>query len=202
MVVAVTGYSGFIGKALCKAILDKGWTLIKINRSFKPTECDRVYHLACPGTTKAINEDPVGVMDTIIDGTRKAMKICPTAQFINASSIGANYTIGDNTQVCYNSAKRVMELYLKYAGVEGINYRLPSVYGKGMSKDSLIQRCIDGNAYKPKDPGQVHYISHISNTITSMIDLKPLEVEEITLGDIYEHFNSGRRGLHRSASNP
>lgn len=202
MVVAVTGATGFIGKALCKAILDKGWTLVKIGKEYKKVECDRVYHLACPSSTDIINKDPIGVMDTIIDGTKKAMNICPKALFINASSIGANDTIGDNAQACYNSAKRVMELYLKYAGVGGINYRLPSVYGEGMSKDSFIRRCIDGNAYKPKRPEQLYYIAHINTIIKSMIDMKPLEVEEITLGDIYEHFNSGRRGLHRPTPIP
>lgn len=202
MVIGVTGHSGFIGKHLCKAVLDKGWTLVKIGKEFDPVDCDRIYHLACASSTKNINDDPIRIMDTIIDGTRKAIKMCPSAQFINASSIGANYTKGLNPQIGYNSAKRVMELYVYYTGIEGINYRLPSVYGEGMSPDSFIRRCIDGTAYKPKDPSQVHYISHISNVITAMIDLKPLEVEEITLGDIYEHFNSGRRGLHRAAPNP
>jgi len=200
MVVAVTGHSGFIGKHLCKAILDKGWTLIKIGKGYKKVECDRIYHLACPSSTSSINDDPIGIMDTIINGTKKAMKICPSAQFINASSIGANDIKGRDPQCAYNAAKRVMELYLYHAGIEGINYRLPSVYGEGMSKDSFIQRCVDGTAYKPKDPNKLHYISHIDNIIKSMIDMTPLEVEEITLGDIYEHFNSGRRGIHRATS--
>jgi len=202
MVVAVTGHSGFIGKHLCTAILKKGWTLIKIGKSFEPIKCDRVYHLACPSSTKQINNNPVGVMDTILDGTRKAMKICANAEFVNASSIGANDTRGNNEQVCYNSAKRVIELYLEYSDINNVNYLLPSVYGDGMNRDSFIKRCVDGNAFEPRDSEKLHYISHISSIIESLIELTPLDIEEITLGDIYEHFSSGRRGLHRSASSP
>jgi len=188
MVVGVTGHSGFIGRALCKAIQAKGWNLIKINREYSPIKCDRIYHLACPGTTEAINNDPLGVMDTIIDGTKKAIAISPGAEFINISSMGANDTTGDSPQICYNTAKRVMEMYLRYAEVDGVNYRLPSIYGKGMSKDSFIQRCIDGRAYKPMFPDKMHYIMPLDELIPALINLNQLTIEEISLGDIYDRF--------------
>ncbi len=190
MVVAVTGHSGFIGKYLCKAILDRGWTLIKVNKSFDAVNCDRIYHLACPSSTHKINADPIDVIDTIVDGTRSAMAICPDAIFVNASSIGAKYIDEPGPQGGYNSAKRLMEIYLSLSDIEFVNYRLPSVYGDGMSKDSFIQRCIDGNAYRPKTPNKMHYIGHIDNIVSSMIEMSPLKVEEISLGDIYERFLS------------
>lgn len=199
MVIAVTGHSGFIGKHLCRAILNKGWTLIKISKSFEPTKCDRIYHLACPSSTKIINDDPISIINTIINGTKEAMRVCPDAKFINASSIGANYTKGMEPQIAYNTAKRLMELYLYHTNINSINYRIPSVYGEGMSKDSFIQRCIEGSAYKPSNPDSIHYIIHINNLIQSMIKLEPLEIEKITLGEIYEDFTTGRRGLYRNA---
>jgi|APSaa5957512535_1039671.scaffolds.fasta_scaffold01853_2 nucleoside-diphosphate-sugar epimerase len=200
MVVAVTGHSGFIGKHLCKAIKDKGWTLIKIDKDYTPIQCDRIYHLACPSSTKAINDNPIKIINTIIDGTKLASNICKKAHFVNISSLGAEDTLINNQQGCYNTAKRLMELYLHHSnGISGTNYRLPSIYGDGMSDDSFIKRCMDGTAYKPTTPNKLHYIMQVNKLVQSIIELEPLEVEEITLGDIYEHFNSGRRGLHRPA---
>lgn len=188
MVVAVTGHTGFIGRHLCKAILDRGWSLIKVRREFEKVNCDRIYHLACPSSTKKINDDPNGVIDTIVDGTRKAMNICQEAIFINASSMGANYLDESGAQGGYNVAKRLMEIYLSQSGREFVNYRLPSVYGNGMSSDSFIQRCIDGNAYKPEDPNKLHYIANVGDIVNSMIEMKDLEIEETSLGDIYNRF--------------
>jgi nucleoside-diphosphate-sugar epimerase len=150
-----------------------------------------------------MNGNPRDVMDTIMDATRKALAICPNAFFINASSMGAKFIDVDNSpQTAYNVAKRCMEVYLEHsAGVFGyINYRIPSVYGPGANPDSFIQRCIDGTAYVPPNPDKLHYIAHIDDVVEALADCKQIPVEEITLGQIYELFNSGRRGLHRPAT--
>jgi nucleoside-diphosphate-sugar epimerase len=191
MEIAVTGHSGFIGTYLCNAIEKKGWKLIRISNVMESVKCDRVYHLACPSSTQNILDDPIGIIDVIIDGTRKASKICPKAQFINISSMGALYTTKDSKQSCYNTAKRLMELYLKYdkSVSNTMTYRLPSVYGVGMGADCFIQRCIDGKAYKPKNYDKIHYIGSIDSIIESLIYLKPLKIEVITLGEIYDRFS-------------
>lgn len=197
---AVTGSTGFIGTHLVEALLKAGWIVYPIGKDFETVECDVVYHLACPSTTEKIEANPIGIMDTIIDGTRRALEICPSAIFINASTKGVT-DLAESPQGCYNVAKRCMETYIQFSGVAYKNYRIPSVYGPGMHDDMFIKRCIDGRAYMPNNPNKLHYIAHIDDVVDALVNLTEINVEEITLGEIYEHFNSGRRGLHRSTPN-
>lgn len=136
-------------------------------------------------------------MDIILDGTRRALEICPGALFVNASSIGAGSSIDRDPQSAYNVAKRCMEVYLEYStGPWGyINYRIPSVYGFGAPADSFVQRCIDGTAHAPENPNRIHYIAHVDDVARAMADCAEIPIEEITLGEIYEAFTSGERTL-------
>lgn len=198
MKIAVTGHTGFIGRNLVKRLESLGHEVIKIGRDYESVYCHRVYHLACPSTTKYINENPLEVMNIIIDGTRRALEICPTATFINASTKGVLEIEGDTPQISYNLAKRCMETYVKNSGVNYKNYRIPSVYGIDMHDDMFIKRCVDGRAYCPNEPHKIHHIAHIDDVVESMIDLRDIEVEDITLGEIYELFSSGRRRIYRT----
>lgn len=199
-VAAVTGASGFIGQYLVKELERRDFIVHKIGRDYTPVDCDIVYHLACPSTTTFLRENTQEVMDIIMDGTRRALQICPTALFVNASSVGAK-DIEKSRQGAYNVAKRCMEIYLEYsAGPYGyLNYRIPSVYGPGASPDSYIQRCVDGTALLPRHPSQMHYIAHVEDVAEALATCTQIPVEEITLGKIYEQFNSGGRGIHRPA---
>ena len=192
--IAVTGYTGFIGSHLVEELTRRGDIVYPVGRDFRQVEYDMVYHLACPSTTEFINNNPKEVMDIILDGTRKALEICPNAFFVNASSYGAEM-IDRSPQGAYNVAKRCMEIYLEYsAGVFGyINYRIPSVYGPGAPKDSFIQRCIDGTAYQPTDPNKLHYIVHVKDLVEALASCTQIPTEEITLGQIYEQFSTGQR---------
>jgi nucleoside-diphosphate-sugar epimerase len=197
--VAVTGYSGFIGQHLVETLTRRGYVVYPIGRDFRQVDCDRVYHLACPSRSELITADPISVMNTIMDATRQALAICPSALFINSSTKGATDLVS-TPQGCYNIAKRCMETYIEFSGQDYKNYRIPSVYGTNMHDDMFIKRCIDGRAYKPTDPNKMHYIAHIDDVVEALINLTEINTEEITLGDIYEHFNSGWRGLHRPES--
>ena len=195
--VVVTGASGFIGRNLCKGLDNADYEVIKMSRTITSVgEIDRVYHLACPSTTKDIEADPTGIMDIIFDSTRDALDIYPPALFINASSKGV-FDLDSTPQGCYNVAKRAMETYLEFSGIKHKNYRIPSVYGPDMHDDMFVKRCVDGNATKPTEPDRTHYIAHIDEVVEALIELRDIEIEEITLGEIYEHFTTGRRRLHR-----
>jgi len=198
--VVITGSTGFIGRHLAKALFVNGFEVVPWQRGNTYTNVARVYHLAAPSSNDYIHNNPLYVMDTILDVTREALKIAPDALFINASSMGA-LEIADTPQGAYNVAKRCMEVYIRNSGVNHINYRLPSVYGEDMHKDGFIARCVNGTAYAPTEPDKVHYIAHVADVVDAMVTLKPLVMEAITLGQIYELFNSGRRGLYRPAPN-
>lgn len=194
--IAVTGHSGFIGRHLVTALEAQGHAVIKISRAFEQVKCDRIYHLACPATSTVINSTPTHVMDVIMDATRAAMQVCPTALFINASSIGAAEVV-DSQQGCYNIAKLCMETYLKYSNIEYINYRLPYVYGYDAAPSSFIRKCVDGNASAPSDPSRIVWIAHVDDVVDALVNKAELQLEEITIGQIYEQFTTGRRRLHR-----
>lgn len=200
MKIAITGSTGFIGRNVAKRFQTNGHIVYPISSQFESIECDRVYHFACPATTERINADPIGVMDIILDATRLALKICPTALFINASTKGA-VELENSPQGCYNIAKRCMETYVEYSGVKYINYRIPSVYGPDMNDDGFIKRCVDGRAFKPLAPNKKHYIAHIDDVVDALVNLTEIHTEEITLGEIYESFSTGRLGLYRPAPN-
>ena len=163
-------------------------------------DVDIIYHLSCPSTTSFITQNPIKIMDIILDKTREAMSINQQALFVNASSMGALEFV-ENEQGAYNIAKRCMEIYLSHSGRRYLNYRLPSVYGPGMADDVYIKRCIDKTAYYPPDPDKKYYISHVDEVVDALVQLREVDIEETTLGTIYESFNSGRRGLHRPAPN-
>jgi nucleoside-diphosphate-sugar epimerase len=197
--IAVTGSTGFIGRNLIQKLLQQGHIVYPIGRDYRKVECDRIYHLACPSSTRYITEHTNEVVNIIVEGTCDAIEICPTALFINASSMGVN-EVAIGAQQAYNEAKKWMEIYLEYSDINYINYRIPSVYGTEANEDNYVVRCVNGEATYPKEPNKKYYISHIDDVVDALVNLTDIKIEEITLGQIYELFNSGRRRLHRTTS--
>lgn len=201
MNIAITGHTGFIGRQLVRRFQQDGINPILVSRFCEHVDCDRIYHLACPSTTEFINKNPTKIIDIITDGTRSALSINSRALFVNASSLGAVEQQG-GAQQCYNTAKRCMELYIEHSGRKYVNYRLPSVYGEGMNADNFIMRCINGTAYYPQNPEQEYHIAHVDDVVDAMVQLIAIPTETLTLGEIYEQFNTGGRRLHRPTPVP
>lgn len=194
--IVVTGSSGFIGSYLCTELEVQGFEVVRMGREYVMTECDRVYHLGCPSSTEAIQHDPSGIADTIIDKTREAIRICPEAIFINASTMGVEIGSDDYAQNLYNRAKGLMEEYLvgTIPNERLYNYRIPSVYGQGMDMSGFIGRCVEGKAYRPENGNDKYIIISVNELVKSMVGLEEIKGECTTLGGVYEEFGiKGRK---------
>ena len=158
-------------------------------------EFDRVYHLACPATPEKIHGDPIGTMNSIMDATRQALNVCPTALFINASSQGAAYPNVNTPMGAYNAAKLCMEVYQRYTNHAVISYRLPAVYGPGMNRKFFIPQCIDGSAYFPTE-NRDYAIAHISDVVEDLADLNTIRARNTTLIETYHKFTFGEWNIN------
>lgn len=188
--IAVTGYNGFIGSHLIRELNHRGRYAVGVSPTALGT-FSRIYHLACPATTAAIQSNPTNVMDTIMDATRHALEICKTAEFINISSMGAS-TVDFTKQGAYDIAKRCMEIYVHHAAPDSISYRLPAVYGPGMKDDHFIKRCVDQNAYAPPlEDARAYAIAHIDEVVDALIELRPVTCIYTSVHEIYDKFTSG-----------
>lgn len=98
--VMVTGATGLIGQAVVKALIQYGASIVAVIRSLekanqlfgtdsrisyivsdinelevKPMQVDYIIHAAANTSSKAFIEDPVGIIDSTLNGTRRTLEI-------------------------------------------------------------------------------------------------------------------------------
>lgn len=177
----ITGGAGFLGANLCRKLLNQGMKVIALdnlytgrkrnieelegNPDFRFVEWDvrepfsfdvrEVYHLAAPASPPHYQKDPVFTLETIVDGTRNALKC--------AQETGASIVIASTSEIygdplvhpqtesyygnvnttgprsCYDEGKRCaetfcMEYHNKY-GVDAKIVRIFNTYGPFMDPD-------------------------------------------------------------------
>lgn len=195
MRILVTGGTGFIGSHLCKKLLNQGHYVICLDNNFTGSmdniqyikshsnfefirhditlpiylEVDQIYHLACPASPSAYQQNPIKTVKTNVIGTLNALGIAKrTGARILLSSTSEIYGDPLNNEQseeywgnvnpigprsCYDEGKRVAETlmmeYHKNCNVDIRIARIFNTYGPNMDKNdgrvvsNFINQCIN-----------------------------------------------------------
>lgn len=195
MRILVTGGTGFIGSHLCKKLLNQGHYVICLDNNFTGSmdniqyikshsnfefirhditlpiylEVDQIYHLACPASPPAYQQNPIKTIKTNVIGTLNALGIAKrTGARILLSSTSEIYGDPLNNEQseeywgnvnpigprsCYDEGKRVAETlmmeYHKNCNVDIRIARIFNTYGPNMDKNdgrvvsNFINQCIN-----------------------------------------------------------
>ncbi len=179
--VLVTGGAGFIGSHLCRALVGRGDTVLCVDNfatgtvdsvgdlldreSFRVLErdvtepfdfpVDRVYHLACPGSSAHAMEDPIRTTRTSVLGTYHALLVAERhgARLLQASSAAVYGDPEHHPQIetyrgnvspvgpraCHEEGARCAEsLVMDFHRTRGVDVRVARIfdaYGPGMAID-------------------------------------------------------------------
>ena len=195
MRILVTGGTGFVGSHLCTNLLKQGHYVICLDNNFTGSmdniqhikshpnfefirhditipiylEIDQIYHLACPASPSAYQQNPIKTVKTNVIGTLNALGIAKrTKARILLSSTSEIYGDplnneqseeywGNVNQIghrsCYDEGKRVAETlmmeYHKNCNVDIRIARIFNTYGPNMDKNdgrvvsNFINQCIN-----------------------------------------------------------
>ncbi len=167
MRVAVTGHSGFIGKHLCKALVEGGYELLPISRkmgtditdadSLRATaDFDVLVHLAARSFVPDSYRDPEGFYLTNVLGTMNVLELCRVrkASLIFMSS----YLYGSPSELPVSEsealkphnpyahtkmiAEQMCQAYSKDFQLPVTVFRLFNAYGPGQDENFLIPRIL------------------------------------------------------------
>ena len=195
MRILVTGGTGFVGSHLCTNLLKQGHYVICLDNNFTGSmdniqhikshpnfefirhditipiylEIDQIYHLACPASPSAYQQNPIKTVKTNVIGTLNALGIAKrTKARILLSSTSEIYGDPLNNEQseeywgnvnpigprsCYDEGKRVAETlmmeYHKNCNVDIRIARIFNTYGPNMDKNdgrvvsNFINQCIN-----------------------------------------------------------
>lgn len=223
--VLVAGGAGFIGSHLCKYLLSKGHNVICLdsletgykkniksilgNNNFEfikhdiinaidISDINQIYHLACPGSPKKYQIDPIHTIKTNIIGTENLLNLARrnNARFFLSSTsevygeplqhpqsetyFGNVNTIGPRS--CYDEGKRCAEtLTYEFHAQFGVQTRIARIfntYGPQMHIDDgrvvsnfIVNSLLDKNMLVYGGGRQTRCFCYINDTIKGLIHL-------------------------------
>ena len=187
----VTGSEGFIGKALCRHLKERGVEVIEVDRK-TGTEADRieefiegvniVFHLAAQ--TSVFNEDVEQIKRDNIDTFMKICDVCNRhrVKLVYASSSTAN---GENTTSMYGISKRFDELYARCYCKTATGVRLHNVYGPHPRKGTLLYNLTEMDEVTLYNYGQnIRCFTYITDAVDGLIYAAWSNKELINLANI------------------
>jgi len=162
MIITVTGATGFLGNALCRALEKKGHVVYKFSSSnldlrgdISLPRCDLLYHIGGNSRVYLAKQKPMYDFEVNALGTVKVIEAVIKSRIPKIVLTSSNSVYGDlvaEDEKCptgqnsygsfYGLSKLTSELYLKeyaeYFGFEYVIFRPSNFYGPGMVKNVII----------------------------------------------------------------
>lgn len=146
MKIIVTGSEGFIGKALCRELRNRGDEVVGIDRVcgteaadvwhiLKDGDIDAVIHLAAQ--TSVFNDDREQILNDNIDAFVRVADAC-TAYGVRLVYVSSSTANPCNTTSMYGISKHFDEQYASIYCKNAIGVRLHNVYGPEPRKGTLL----------------------------------------------------------------
>lgn len=236
MKILVTGGTGFIGSNLCGELLNQGHVVYCMDNNFtgrmaniadymenpnfefiehdvidlfsRELPIDQIYHLACPASPLAYQQDPIKTIKTNIFGT---MNMLEYARKYNARILlsSTSEVYGDpqvtpqveeywgnvnpiGPRSCYDEGKRMAEtLMMEYHKKYNVSIRIARIfntYGPKMDKNdgrvvsNFINQCLEGKDITIYGNGnQTRSLCYITDMVRGLMSLMD---NDITMGPI------------------
>lgn len=227
MNIIVTGGTGFIGSHLCKRLVEEGHFVICIDNNvtgnlrnieqllsnpnfqfihhdvieaiyFENEKIDQIYHLACPASPKAYQEDSIKTIKTNVMGTINMLGLAKKHNSIilltSTSEVYGDPLVHPQVEEywgnvnnigirsCYDEGKRIAEtLMMEYNRNHNVNIRIARIfntYGTNMSKcdgrvvTNFIGQCLeDKNITIYGDGSQTRSFCYVDDTVEGLVRL-------------------------------
>ena len=152
--ILITGNFGFLGKAVCKRLLEAGYDVVNkvslvdvtqletLKTEFSGVEVDYIYHLAGKSEVTYAEQNPIATLHTNVAGTWNVMEL---ARELNVKCVFVastqrlcsenNLSIYDASKLCSES---VAKSYHHTFGVPVIICRFGIIFGEGDSSQSRL----------------------------------------------------------------
>lgn len=188
MRIAVTGATGFVGGAVCRAAAERGWQVYPYGRRLwdidrgplsDPPDVDAVVHAAAAVTDWG---DPAAVWRSNVDGTRNVATSFPGKRFVHISTASV-YDPRVPTVMAKESAAPVARYLGAYAAAKAsaefllssrantVVLRPHAVYGPG--DPTLLPRVLDAvrgdNLFVVGDGRALHSLTSIDNLVNAIL---------------------------------